>query len=197
MRFLRTYIKVVDTFNAVIGRIITYGIFVMMGILLWSIITKNQFIDSLFEAIDGPSLWTLEAAQFSMITYFFLGGAYAVQMGSHVRMDLFYDNWSPKRKAFTDLVMVFCLLTYLVVLLWGGLGSTAYSLGYFGSEPIGFFVGLVNGSEEVGTMERSRTLWRPYLWPIKTVLCIGIVLMLLQALSELFKDFLRIRGEVL
>jgi len=186
MTFMRGFIKFIDVFNSGVGRIMMYGIFVMMGILVWSIITKFG---------DQPSLWTLEAAQFAMVAYFILGGPYAIQMGSHVRMDLFYENWSLKRKAITDAITVVCLLGYLVVLLWGAIGSTAYALGYFGSNPFSFFAGLVTGSEEPGTMERSRTLWRPYLWPIKVTLCVGIFLMLLQALSELFKDILRIRGE--
>jgi TRAP-type mannitol/chloroaromatic compound transport system permease small subunit len=185
---MRTYIAAIDWFNRGIGRVMTYGIFVMMAILLWSIISKFG---------DQPSLWTLEAAQFAMVAYFILGGPYAVQMGSHVRMDLFYDNWSLKRKALTDLITVFCLLIYLAVLLWGAIGSTAYSLGYFGSDPISFLTGIITGTEEPGTMERSRTIWRPYMWPIKVVLCVGIVLMLLQAVSELFKDILRLRGEVI
>ncbi len=186
MIILRAYIAAIDWFNRTIGRLMMYGIFAMMAILLWSIISKFG---------DQPSLWTLEAAQFAMIAYFFLGGPYAVQMGSHVRMDLFYDNWSLKRKAITDLITVFCLLVYLGVLLWGALGSTAYSLGYFGSDPFSFLTGILTGTEEPGTMERSRTIWRPYMWPIKVVLCVGIVLMLLQAVSELFKDILRLRGE--
>lgn len=186
MKLMRGYIKVIDAFNSGVGRVMTYGIFAMMLILLWSIISKFG---------DQPSLWTLEAAQFAMVAYFILGGPYAVQMGSHVRMDLFYDNWSVKRKAITDAITVLCLLVYLIVLLWGALGSTAYSLGYFGSNALGFFTGLITGSETPGTLERSRTIWRPYLWPIKSVLCLGIFMMLLQALSELFKDILRIRGE--
>jgi len=186
MRLLRLYIRCIDTFNRGIGRLMMYGIFVMMAILLWSIISKFG---------DQPSLWTLEAAQFAMVTYFFLGGPYAIQTGSHVRMDLFYDNWSPKRKAITDALMVICLLTYLVVLLWGAIGSTAYSLGYFGKEPIGYFFDLASGAKEPGTLERSRTIWRPYLWPIKVTLSLGIILMLLQTVSELFKDILRMRGE--
>jgi len=44
-------------------------------------------------------------------------------------------------------------------------------------------------------MERSRTIWRPYLWPIKSVMVVATVLMLLQAFSELFKDILTLRGE--
>lgn len=163
-----------------------YGIFAMMAVLLWSTISKFS---------NQPSLWTLEVAQFAMITYFFLGGPYAIQMGSHVRMDLFYDAWSVRKKAAVDAITVLCLMAYLGVLLWGGLSSTAYSLGYFGSDPLGFFVDLATGQAETGTLERSRTIWRPYLWPIKTIMCLGILLMLLQALSELCKDVLRLRGE--
>ena len=188
LKILRAYIAIIDTFNRGIGRIVMYGIFVMMAILLWSAISKFS---------DQPSLWTLEAAQFAMISYFVLGGPYAIQMNSHVRMDLFYDNWSVKRKAITDLITVFCLLIYLSVMLWGGLGSTAYSLGYFGSDPMSFFSGLLTGSEETGTLERSRTNWRPYMWPVKLMLCVGIFMMLLQAMSELCKDILRLRGQIL
>ena len=186
MSVLRGYIGVVDAVNRQLGRFIMYGLFAMMAVLLWSTISK---------AVDQPSLWTLEVAQFAMIAYFFIGGPYAIQMGSHVRMDLFYERWSVRRKAMMDSLMVFCLITYLVVMLWGGLSSTAYALGYFGTEPLTFFTGLITGESSMGTMERSRTIWRPYLWPIKTVMCIGIFLMLLQALSELCKDILRMRGE--
>ena len=186
MKIIRGYINAIDKLNYGIGRVIMFGILAMMAFLLWSTISKFS---------DQPSLWTLEVTQFAMITYFFLGGPYALQMGSHVRMDLFYENWSVRRKATVDAITVLCLMIYLMVMLWGGLSSTAYSLGHFGSNPAGFFLDIATGEKSVGTLERSRTIWRPYLWPIKTIMCIGITLMLLQALSELCKDVLRLRGE--
>ena len=182
---LKAYVRLIDPFNRMIGRIVMYGIFVMMGILIWSSISKVFFL---------PSLWTLEMAQFAMVAYFILGGPYSIQMGSNVRMDLIYGEMSDRRKAAIDAVTVIFLIIYLLFLLYGGIASTAYSLGYFGSEPIGFFAGLVTGSEELGFLERSPTSWRPYLWPIKTVMVIGIFLMLLQVLCELAKDILRLKG---
>jgi TRAP-type mannitol/chloroaromatic compound transport system permease small subunit len=164
--FIRGYIRIVDAINYRLGRIVMYGIFLMMAILLWSSFSKTFLL---------PSLWTLEMAQFAMVAYFILGGPYSLQMGSNVRMDLFYGEWSDRRKAWTDCFTVFFLLVYLIVLLWGGIDSTLYSFKYGG--------------------ERSATAWRPYLWPIKVAMCIGIFLMLLQAISELFKDILRLRGE--
>ncbi len=183
---MRSYVKGVDAVNYRVGRFAMYGIFVLMGILLWSSVSKTFFL---------PSLWTLEMAQFVMVGYYILGGPYSVQMGANVRMDLLYGNWSPRRKAWFDLVTVCFLIFYLAVLLYGAVGSTAYSLGYWKTEPFSFFVGLLTGSEEVGRLERSSSAWRPYLWPIKAVMILGLVLMLLQCLSEFFKDVLRLKGQ--
>ena len=166
MNALRAYIRVVDRVNRRIGRIVMYGIFVLMGILLWSSVSKAAFV---------PSLWTLEMAQFAMVAYYVLGGPYAIQMGSNVRMDLFYGDWSDRRKAQIDAITVLFLVAYLGFLLWGGWDSLMYAFQYGG--------------------ERSPSAWRPYMWPIKTVMVVGLALMLLQALSELAKDVLRLRGE--
>ena len=78
------------------------------------------------------------------------------------------------RKAQIDAITVLFLIVYLVFMLWGGWESLMYSFSYGG--------------------ERSSSVWRPYLWPIKSIMVLGIFLMLLQALSELCKDILRIQG---
>ena len=163
-RALLAFIRYVDSMNRVVGRFTMYMIFVMIGVLLWSSISKTFFL---------PSLWTLEVAQFLMVAYYMLGGPYSIQLGSNVRMDLFYGNWSVRRKAWFDAFTVFLLIFYLCVLLYGGWESTSYSLLYG---------------------ERSSTAWRPVLWPIKITMCLSIFLMILQALSEFFKDVARIRG---
>ncbi|PRY75518.1 TRAP-type mannitol/chloroaromatic compound transport system permease small subunit [Yoonia maritima] len=182
------YIRVVDAINHRIGRIAMYGIFILMGILLWSSISKTFFV---------PSLWTLEMAQFVMVGYYILGGPYSIQLGSNVRMDLLYGEWSTRKKAWFDVFTALLLIFYLCVLLYGAVSSTAYSLGYWGTEPFSFFGGLITGSEEIGRMERASTAWRPYLWPIKAVMVTGLFLMLLQCTSELCKDVLRIKGETI
>jgi TRAP-type mannitol/chloroaromatic compound transport system permease small subunit len=186
IRAMRVYVRVVDAINYRVGRVMMWGLFVMMGILLWSSISKTFFL---------PSLWTLEMAQFAMVTYYIMGGPYSIQLGSNVRMDLFYHNWSHKKKAWFDAFTVLLLILYLGVLFYGGLGSTAYSLGYWGDSPIAYFTGLLTGSEEIGRLERSSTAWRPYIWPIKSIMVLGFFLMLLQAISEFFKDIARIKGQ--
>ena len=185
-RAMRGYIRVVDAVNRRIGRVMMYGIFVLMGVLLWSSVSKVFFL---------PSLWTLEVAQFTMVGYYILGGPYSIQMGSNVRMDLLYGEWSPHRKAWPDLFTVLFLIFYLCVLIYGAVSSTAYSLGYWGTEPFSFFAGLVTGKEEIGRLETSPSVWRPWMWPIKSVMIVGLFLMLLQCVSELLKDVLLLQGE--
>ncbi|WP_333815682.1 TRAP transporter small permease subunit [Tabrizicola sp.] len=164
-RVLILFVRVVERLNYLVGRFAMYLIFVLAGVLLWSVIAK---------ALLNPPLWTQEMAQFTMVAYFVLGGAYSLQLGANVRMDLLYGRWSPKRQAAVDCVTVFAMIIFLCVVLWGGIDSTIYAF-------------------EVG--ERSRTVWRPYMAPIKIVIGFGVFLMLLQSLAFLIRDIATLRGE--
>ncbi|GMG84639.1 TRAP transporter small permease subunit [Paralimibaculum aggregatum] len=192
---LRGYVRIVEAVTRRIGRVAMYLIFAMMGILLWSSISKTFFM---------PTLWTLEMAQFTMVAYYLLGGPYALQLGSNVRMDLFYSGWSPRTKAWVDGFTVLAMLFYLGVLLYGGLSSLAYSLGHFKGEPFGFLwdvaatfasEGSAAAEEKLGFLERSPTAWRPMMWPIKLLMCAAVLLMLLQGIAILIRDIATIRGE--
>jgi len=162
---IRAYVRAVDRMNRFIGRCAMYLIFVMLGVLLYSSLSK-----ALFE----PAMWTLETAQFLMVAYFLLGGAYSMQLDAHVRMDLLYGRWSPRTRAWLDVLTVAFLLFYLGVLLYGGVSSTQYAIEYD---------------------ETSYSSWSPRMAPIKVLMVIGIALMLLQAIAMFFKDVAIIRGE--
>ncbi len=161
---VRIYVRCVDAVNRVVVRFAMYMIFAMIGLLLYSSIMKTFFL---------PVIWTLELAQFSMAAYYLLGGAYSMQLGSHVRMDLVYGRWSPKGKGFVDSITAFCLVFYLGMLLYGSYSSTSYALKYG---------------------ETSYSSWAPYMAPIKIIMAFGIALMLLQAIAVFFRDLARARG---
>lgn len=196
------YIRNIDAMNRFIGRFAMYLLFVLFATLLWS--TLSKFLSY---TLDGmrPANWTLETAQFVMVAYYILGGPYSIQLGSNVRMDLFYGGWTTRQKAWVDAFTIFFLLFFLAVLLQGAVNSLAYSLGYYKLDgqwallwniATGFLTGGFDGaSEHIGRLEQSATAWRPKLWPIKLVMAFGIFIMILQAISEFLKDVLRIRGE--
>lgn len=164
---IRLFVHAVEALNRVVGRFAMYLIFAILGVLLYSSISKTFFV---------PAGWTLESAQFLMVAYFLLGGAYSMQLDAHVRMDLFYCNWSPRTRAVVDVITIGFLIFYLAFLLYGGISSTQYALEY---------------------NETSYSSWSPPMAPIKILMCIGIALMLLQAIATLFKDIAAARGKTL
>lgn len=161
---LKRYVRCVEAASRRVGRLAMYLIFALMAILLYSSFSKAFLL---------PAQWTLEMAQFTMVAYYVLGGPYSMRQGEHVRMDLLYASWSPRARAAIDCFTVLFLIFYLGVLLYGGISSTAYALEYG---------------------ERSYSAWAPYMAPIKIVMCLGVVLMILQALAAMLRDISAWRG---
>lgn len=164
---LVAYVRAVEAFNRRIGRIVMYLLFALMAVMLYGALSRAVWV---------PQSWTDEMGQFLLVGYFMLGGAYAMQLGSAVRMDVFYSNWSDRTRAAVDAVTILTLFVYLGVLLWGGIESTQYALEYG---------------------ERRRGLWRPYMAPIKIIMVIGIVMMILQCTAFLIRDIARLRGRII
>lgn len=161
-----SYVRVVDYVSTFVGRITMYMIFVMIGVLLLGAVTRNIF--------NWPLSWTIEMAQFVITGYYIVGGAYSMQLGDHVRMDLIYDRFSLKQKAWVDVATNIFLVLYLVTLLVGSISSTMYAIEYG---------------------ERKFSQWNPSMVPIKIIMVCGIFLMLLQSVSIFFKDLALATGK--
>jgi TRAP-type mannitol/chloroaromatic compound transport system permease small subunit len=166
-RAVIAYVRFVDAISRYIGLFAMYLVFAMLGILLWASFTKIFFI---------PANWTVEMAQFVMVAYYLLGGAYTLKDDDHVRMDLLYGGWTVRRKAQVDLFTDLTLIFFLVMLLIGGVLSTIYAWEYG---------------------ERNFSAWRPYMLPVKLVMTFGIFLTLLQAVAIFLRDLATVRGRPL
>ena len=164
-RIVKAYVRYDDAMNRAIGSVVMYLVIVLMGVLLFGSLSRYVF--------NVPFLWIIEMAQFLMAAYYLLGGGYSMQLDAHVRMDVLYERWRPRTRAFWDSLTAFCLVFYLIFLVRGGMSSTAYALKY----------GQTNYSA-----------WAPPMAPIKVIMTIGIVLMLLQAISTFFKDLAAFTG---
>ncbi|WP_245450936.1 TRAP transporter small permease subunit [Borborobacter arsenicus] len=160
------FVRYVDALNYRVGRVAMYLFFIMGAILLASTISRL--------VIGIPINWALEMSQFLLSAYYLLGGAYALQIDQHVRMDLFYSRLSARRRAVTDAITILFVIFYLAVLFGGGLSSTNYAIVYG---------------------QKNYTAWAPPLWPIKVVMTTGIFLMLLQLISTFIKDVAIARGK--
>ena len=167
-RAIELYVRYVDGLNRLVGRFAMRLLFVLGAILLYA--TLSRLI------LGIPVNWALEMSQFVLSAYYLLGGAYSLQLDSHVRMDLLYGRLSPRRRAVTDAITILFVIFYLVVLFMGGVSSTHYAIEYG---------------------QKNYTSWEPVLWPIKVIMTFGIFLMLLQTISSFFKDVAMARGRPL
>ncbi|MGQ0564654.1 MAG: TRAP transporter small permease subunit [Gemmobacter sp.] len=164
--FIKAYVRVVDGIADRVGIFAMYLIFLMIGVLLFDAVTRN--------VIGLPQSWCIEFTQFTLAAYYFLGGPMTLKNDDHVRMDLFYAGMSERGRTRMDLITVGCLLFYLCVMLFGSISSLQYA---------------------IETDERRFSIWNPSMIPIKTLMVACIVLMILQAVSLIFKHWAVLRGE--
>ncbi len=164
-KIIQSYVNFIDMICERVGRFVMYWVFFMMFLLILSFVTRN--------IINFPLMWIIEMAQFTITAYYLLGGGYSMITDDHVRMDLFYGKLSEKGKAKMDAFTSVFLIFYLVILFYGSISSLEYT---------------------IQTKQRLFTAWAPYVWPIKSLMLFGILLMLLQAISMLFKNLAKVKN---
>jgi TRAP-type mannitol/chloroaromatic compound transport system permease small subunit len=163
---IRAYVRLVDRMSDYVGYLAASLIFFMGATLLLDAVTRNL--------LNIPVHWAIELTQFTLAAYYFMGGPITLKNNEHVRMDLWYANMSERGKAKLDLVTVWCMIFYLVVMLVGSISSLQYA---------------------IETNEKRFSMWNPSVIPIKALLTLCLVLMLLQAFSLVCKHIATLRGE--
>ena len=165
---IKKYVRFIDRVSDYTGYPAASLIFFMGAVLMFDAFTRN--------VVNMPVHWAIELTQFTLAAYYFLGGAISLKNDDHVRMDLFYGSLTAKAKARMDLLTVGCLIFFLCVMLAGSISSLQYA---------------------IQTGERRFSIWNPSVIPIKTLMVVCLVLMLLQAVSLIFKHIATLRGEVI
>lgn len=105
---------------------------------------------------------------------FLLGSAFALKRGSHVRVDIFYRDFSEKRKALVDLIgnIVFLQPVCWTILL--------FSWGY-----VEFSWRIMEVSPEPDGL--------PFVYMQKSLLVVLAIFLALQSLSEIIKSVLTLK----
>jgi TRAP-type mannitol/chloroaromatic compound transport system permease small subunit len=118
----KIYVRIMDTVSTKVGHVVKFLVLFMIAVLTYNTISRYFF--------NHPNKWALEITQFTNGTFYMVGGSFVLLMGGHVRMDIFYEKWSAKKKAFFDILTFIFTFAFLLVLIIGGVSSTAYALRY-------------------------------------------------------------------
>ncbi len=155
----------IDACNAVIGRSISLLIFVMIGVIMYETIARYFF--------NAPTPWAHDISGWLQVGYVFLGGAFALQRGFLVRVDIIYAHLSLRAQALIDLTVSTVLFGFFsCVIIWKS-SEFAY---------LAFQMGEVS----------STGVWSGPVYPAKFMIPIGMVLLTASWLARCMRQILRL-----
>ena len=158
----------IDRFNELVGRWVSWLILAAILVSAGNAVIRKAFNMS-------SNAW-LELQWYLFGAAFMLAAAYTLRQNEHIRIDIVYGAFSRRVQHWIDLFgHVFFLLPFVVLM-------------------IVYFIPYVGLSYRSGEM--SNNAGGLILWPAKSALLIGFVLLGFQGVSEIIKKVAVMRGDI-
>ncbi len=149
-------VKFTEQFSEKTGILVSWLASILVLIVCYDVVTRYIFNTS------SVAIQELEWHVFAAL--FLLGATYTLKHDKHVRVDIFYSRYSPKRKAFVNLIgVVLFLLPFCIIVIYTSLDFVHNSFKVLESSP------------DPGGL--------PARYIIKSVLPISFFLLLLQGIA--------------
>jgi TRAP-type mannitol/chloroaromatic compound transport system permease small subunit len=161
-KWMASTITNIDNWSRWIGKVVCWITMPLMLAMTYEVLARKLFL--------APTMWAYDMSRFFYGALFMLGAGYALSKGVHIRADFLYRNFKVKTQGLID--------------FW------LYLLFYFPGLLAFFYMTTIFVMESIQRGERGMdTAWMPYMWPIKACLWFGILFLLVQGISELFKSY--------
>lgn len=160
--------KVVKTVNDVLFKISCVLVLALIAVICMDVVARYVF--------NSPIAWVYEMSYIFGAFIAATGIAHLMMEGGNIRVDMFYARFSEKWKLIVDIVFAVALfLPAYTALTWAVIRNciTAYTTG------------------ETSVI----TTWYPKVWPIKLVLCIGLVMFLVNYVLITVQKILQLIAE--
>ena len=161
-KWMASTITKIDLFSKWTGNIVCWITVPLIFTMVYEVFARKLF--------TAPTMWAYDMSRFLYGALFMLGAGYALSKGVHIRADFLYRNFKVKNQGLIDFAL--------------------YIIFYFPGLIV--FLYMTTGFLQESIMRGERgmdTTWMPYMWPIKTCLWLGIIFLLVQGVSELFKSY--------
>lgn len=156
----------IDALNEKIGVYSSYLILPLVGVVVYEVFMRYVF--------DAPTSWGFEMTTFLYGVHFMLALAYAHKHDGHVSIDVFESRFPAKVRTKLRIIsnLVIFIPTIGLLTIW----AIKYAITSW------------------GFWERASSSWAPAIYPYKTLMAIGFVLLLLQGIAKLIQDFGALRS---
>ncbi len=156
----------VDRLSEWMGHVSAWLVIILIGEVVYDTLVRYLF--------NAPSGWSYDITYMLYGAAYMGGGAWTLLLDEHVRIDLIYGKISPKSKAIADAIgyVVFFFPSMSVLLYF----CTKFAIQSWR---------MLEGSGE--------TVWNPPIYPLKTVLCITLLVLLLQGIVQFVRCIITIK----
>lgn len=165
---VKVFLKAIDGLSEWTAKLASFLIIPLTGVMMYEIFMRYFFAD--------PTLFAYDMSWMLYGVYGAMGLAYCHLNQGHVRVDFLYSLLTPRRKAFIEVVF--------------------YIIFYF---PLFYVLIRYTGENVIDSWAiretASGSIWRPPVYPFKTLVWIGFVLLFLQGVVEFGRNlYLAIKG---
>ncbi|MDE5452190.1 TRAP-type mannitol/chloroaromatic compound transport system permease small subunit [Bradyrhizobium sp. AZCC 1588] len=159
-------IRAIDRFTDVTGRLIALTMLFLMVTISYEVVMRYGF--------NAPTVWVYESSFMANGSAFMLGAAYALLKGAHVRTDIYWENYSERKKGVVDLI--------------------SYLLFFYPAMITFMLISIDDALHSYDTGERSQeSVWRAIMWPFRATIPLAALLLMIQGISEVLKCWYQVQ----
>lgn len=162
-------LKIADFFEALnewVGTYSAYLILPLIGVVCFEVLMRYGF--------NAPTVWAFELTVFIYGVHYMLALGYAHKHDGHVSIDVIESKLPVKPRTIVRIVanLVIFVPTIGLLTIWSIIyANTAWQMS-----------------------ERASSSWGPLLSPYKIIMALGFLLLFLQGVAKLIKDFRSLRS---
>ena len=149
----------VDRLSYYSGEFVSYWAVIAVFVYFYEVVARYVF--------NSPTNWAHEGMFLMFGMQYLIAGSYAMLTDAHVRVDIFYAEWSAMRKAVVDLLTSIFFFIFAGTLL---------------------VTGWIFAMDATRVNEISFSEWEIAYWPFKWAIFVGGLLLILQGVAKLARD---------
>jgi TRAP-type mannitol/chloroaromatic compound transport system permease small subunit len=163
------FIFIIDALSTWVGKAFAWLILVLTLGISYEVFVRY--------VLRAPTSWAFDFSYINYGALFLMAGAYTLARNGHVRADVLYRFWPPRRQASMDLVLyILFFIPAVLAFIYSGWNYAAFSVRF-----------------------REVSIFSPAgvpVFPLKALIPVTGVLLLLQGIAEIFRCILCIQTGV-
>lgn len=163
---MRKVERSINTLNEKVGVLTSYLALPLIIVVVYEVFMRYAF--------NAPTTWGFELTTFLYGVHFVLGFGFTHLHDGHVSIDVFEAKLPSRPRAILRILtnLIIFVPTVGMVSIWS----------------------VIYATDSWQNWEQASTSWAPPLYPFKTLMAVGFILLFLQGVAKLIGDFRALRG---